>query len=131
MSNSLAAYRAASRIPWSDYHLTSTFIGVDYNVLPLHLQAHGSESGGNRSAINDPVLEAIYEQAQYAATEEEQMAIVREAEEYCRAQHFNVWVARPQMMCFWQPWLKGYTAKVLCRGVCVVPNGHGAGLTRT
>ena len=66
----------------------------------------------NRTGLNDPIYDAMFDAAKAAVTEEEQARLVREIDLYLARNHFLVWSPEPPWFNVNQPWIKGYNGEV-------------------
>ena len=70
-----------------------------------------SGAPGNRHGTSDPAFDAMYEAAEAATTEEEQIRLIREMDMYYIEQHWTIWGPITPMFGVVQPWVKGWSGE--------------------
>ena len=68
-------------------------------------------SYNNYGMISDPVCTTFYTKAMSAASSDEVLQILREANEYVARQHFSISLLQAMTYSLYQPWIKGFNAQ--------------------
>ena len=92
--------------------MTRGSAGVHWNPLGWFRYKTHSDSQGNTSGGQDPVLDAMIEAAENAGSTEEMMELVKEANDYLIEQQWNIWTPIRPSFAFWQPWMVGYNGEL-------------------
>ncbi len=68
-------------------------------------------SYNNYGMVDDPVCISFYARALNAASQDEVLRVLREANEYVSRQHFAISLLQPMTYSLCQPWVKGFNAQ--------------------
>ena len=76
---------------------------------PFHYQS--TQPNSNRSNVNDPDYDAIYEAQLAATTIEEAQRLTKEAYMYALERHWTIWGGSAPLFAVSQPWVMGYNGE--------------------
>jgi peptide/nickel transport system substrate-binding protein len=104
-----AAWGAFARIGHKYDQMVHAATGLAGHTAPPIDQLSRLQPGSfnNYGMINDPVCIGFYAKAMSAASQDEVLRILREANEYIARQHFSISLLQTMTYSLYQPWVKG------------------------